>query len=118
MERFASAGRRALCQGPEWIPVDPAAGDAALQARLPSVCRVCGRSRRPSRPAWQTRGGVRSALPDTAAPATGVPPAWVSARRTPREEFIASRVLSLPMYPGISTEAIEYVAAEMQEICD
>jgi dTDP-4-amino-4,6-dideoxygalactose transaminase len=36
----------------------------------------------------------------------------------PVTEFVASRVLSLPMYPGISTEAIDHVAAAMLEICN
>jgi dTDP-4-amino-4,6-dideoxygalactose transaminase len=33
-------------------------------------------------------------------------------------ERVADHVLSLPMYPGISAEAIEYVADEMQELCN
>jgi dTDP-4-amino-4,6-dideoxygalactose transaminase len=36
----------------------------------------------------------------------------------PVTEFVANRVLSLPMYPGIPAEAVEYVAAEMQEFCN
>jgi dTDP-4-amino-4,6-dideoxygalactose transaminase len=32
-------------------------------------------------------------------------------------EQAATRVLSLPMYPGLSNEAIDYVASQVQEIC-
>jgi dTDP-4-amino-4,6-dideoxygalactose transaminase len=36
----------------------------------------------------------------------------------PVTEHLASHVLSLPMYPGISMEAIDQVASATQEICN
>ena len=35
----------------------------------------------------------------------------------PVSEQAATRVLSLPMHPGLSNEAIDYVASQVQEIC-
>jgi len=36
----------------------------------------------------------------------------------PVTESVKDRILSLPMYPGISAEAIEQVAAELHESCN
>jgi dTDP-4-amino-4,6-dideoxygalactose transaminase len=36
----------------------------------------------------------------------------------PVAERVKDRILSLPMYPGIQVAAVEYVAAELQEICN
>ena len=35
----------------------------------------------------------------------------------PITERLKDRILSLPIYPGISSEAVQYVAAELQEVC-
>ena len=96
------------------IPAEMALWSARISSLRDSV--------RQSRRSAATAGGcwhrIRIALPDAAAPSGSLSVSRATSAVTfPVTERVTSRILSLPMYPGIRLEAVERVASELRESC-
>ena len=82
--------------------------------RTCGTCTWCGRRTGPRcPPRSRRRDRARHPLPGPGPPAAGDARTWASARAPPAAEAHADRILSLPMFPGITAAQQEHVVSTL-----